>query len=125
MNYKPVVTFLEKFGLYIGIGLIIFFIWQGFFGANGALNLIKQGNRDTQAQMELLGKQMELLNQQTQIAEAAIQDLKKQQEAARQHIGTVARKEYHPAMKRVKKQNAQEQIEEVRRYNLMLGLSVD
>lgn len=123
MNYKPVVTFLEKFGLYIGIGLIIFFIWQGFFGANGALNLIKEGNRDTQAQMELLGKQMELLNQQTQIAEAVIQDLKKQQEAARQHIGTVARKEYHPAMKRVKKQNAQEQIEEVHRYNLLLGLS--
>jgi len=79
MSYKPIVTFLEKFGLYIGIGLIIFFIWQGFFGANGALNLIKQGNRDTQAQMELLGKQMELLNQQTQVAEAAIKNLKEQQ----------------------------------------------
>lgn len=121
--FTKVLGFIKEFGIIIAIVLVILFVWQGFFGANGALNLIKRQNAATQAQLELLGRQMELLNQQTRDTEAAIHDLKEQQEAARQHIGTVARKEYHPIMKKIKEANAEEQIEEIHRYNDMLGLS--
>jgi hypothetical protein len=121
-DMSKVAGFLKTFGLYILVAATALILWQGFFGANGAINLIKQQNEMTQKQLELIGQQVQMLNQQMSQTESKINELKEEQEAARQHIGTVAREEYHPAMKRVKEENAQEQLEEIRNYNNKLGL---
>lgn len=118
-----VTGFLKTFGIYLIAGAVALTLWFGIFGSNGALSMIKKHNEIQEKQLQLLGQQMEMINQQISQTEANIKDLKEQQEAARQHIGTVARTEYHPTMKRIKEENAQEQIEEVRRYNDKLGLS--
>lgn len=113
---------VERFGIYIAIGAVLYFGFQGIFGSNGALALIREQRAVSKAQIELVIEQMKSINAQQQQLAEGIKTVKEQQEAIRQHIGTVARKVYHPAMKRVKEQSAQQQIEEVHRYNKMLGL---
>ncbi len=113
---------VERFGIYIALGVVLFFGFQGIFGGNGALALIREQRAVSQAQMELVIEQMKSLRAQQQQLAEGIKTVKEQQEAIRQHIGTVARKVYHPAMKRVKEQSADEQIQEIHRYNDLLGL---
>jgi cell division protein FtsB len=120
---SKVAGILKAFGPYIVVALGALFVWQAFFGASGALSLIKAQNEAVMNQLKIQAQQMELLNKQISMTESNIQVLKDQQEAARQHTGTYAREEYHPAMKRVKEQNGEEQIEEVARYNRDVGLS--
>lgn len=118
-----VLGFLKTFGVYLIAGFMAVTLWLGIFGDSGALAIIKKHNEFQEKQLELIGQQIEMINQQMSLTEAQITDLKNQQEAARQHIGTVAREEYHPAMKRIKEANAQEQLKEVDMYNRKLGLS--
>ncbi|MCK5292826.1 MAG: hypothetical protein KAR39_12525 [Thermoplasmata archaeon] len=113
---------VERFGIYIALGVVLFFGFQGIFGSNGALALIREQRAVSQAQMELVIEQMESLRAQQQQLAEGIKAVQEEREAIRQHIGTVARKVYHPAMKRVKEQNADEQIKEIHRYNDLLGL---
>ena len=118
-----ILGFIKEYGLFIGIIIIAIFVWQGIFGTSGAMNYLKQQQESMNSLIETQGKFIENLNIQIENQTATIENLKGQQEAARQHIGTVAREDYHPAMKRVKKQNAEEQIEEVSLYNRDTGLS--
>lgn len=122
-DMDKVIGFFKTFGVYLIAGAMAVTLWFGIFGSNGALAIIKKHNEFQEKQLELIGQQMQLLNQQMSQTETEIQNLKNQQEAARQHIGTVARTEYHPTMKRIKEENAQEQLEEIRRYNDKLGFS--
>ncbi|NOQ49090.1 MAG: hypothetical protein GQ553_00275 [Nitrosomonadaceae bacterium] len=119
----PMWKTLERFGIYIAIGVVLFFGFQGIFGSNGALALIKEGNAVKQAQMTLILEEMRSINAQQQAMMVEVRAVKEQQEAARQQIGTVARKVYHPTMKRVRKANAKELVKEVHRYNNLLSLS--
>lgn len=118
-----ILGFIKEYGLIIGMIIIAIFVWQGLFGTSGAMNYLKQQQETINTLVETQGKMMENFNLQIENQTATIEALKGEQEAARQHIGTVTRKEYHPAMKRVKKQNAEEQVEEVRLYNSNTGLS--
>ncbi len=113
---------VERFGIYIALGVVLFFGFQGIIGTSGALALIREQRAVSQAQMELVIEQMQSLRAQQQQLAEGIKAVQEEREAIRQHIGTVARKEYHPAMKRVKKANADEQIEEIHRYNKLLRL---
>ena len=113
---------VERFGIYIALGIVLFFGFQGIFGKSGALALMKEQRAVSQAQMELVIEQMQTLRAQQQQLAEGIKAVQEEREAIRQHIGTVARKVYHPAMKRVKEQNANEQIKEIHRYNDLLGL---
>jgi len=121
--FTKVLGFIKEYALIIGIIIIAIFVWQGIFGTSGAMSYLKGIKETVDNAVEAQGKLIENLNLQIEHQTATIDGLKGQQEAARQHIGTVTREEYHPAMKRVKKQNAEEQIEEVRLYNSDTGLS--
>lgn len=112
----------ERIIIYAVAAIILFFGYQGVFGKSGALSLIKEQQIVAKAQTELIINQMQSIRAQQKEIQDNIKVVKEQQEAIRQHIGTVARKEYHPAMKRVKEQNADEQIKEIHRYNDNLGL---
>ena len=112
----------ERIIIYAVAAVILFFGYQGVFGKSGALALIKEQHLVTKAQTELIINQMQSIRAQQKEIQDNIKAVREQQEAIRQHIGTVARKEYHPAMKRVKEQNADEQIKEIHRYNDSLGL---
>ena len=112
----------ERVIIYAVAAIILFFGYQGVFGKSGALSLIKQQNEVAKAQTELIINQMHSIRAQQLELKENIKIVKEQQEAIRQHIGTVARKEYHPKMNQVKEQDADEQIEEIHRYNDSLGL---
>jgi hypothetical protein len=114
---------VERFGIYIALGVVLFFGYQGIFGGNGALALMKEQHAVKQAQMELILEQMRSINAQQQTIMIEVKAVKEQQEAARQQIGTIARKVYHPTMKRVRKANAKGLVKEVHRYNDLLSLS--
>ena len=113
----------ERIIIYAVVAAVIFFGYQGVFGQDGALNLIREQNRTAKMQTELIINHMETIRAQQQELRDSIKEVREQQEAIRQHIGTVAREEYHPTMKKIKEQDADEQIEEIHRYNDSLGLS--
>ncbi len=114
---------VERFGIYIALGVVLFFGYQGIFGGNGALALMREQHAVKQAQMELILEEMKSVRAQQLEMMKEVKVVKEQQEAARQQIGTVARKVYHPTMKRVRKANAKELVKEVHRYNDLFGLS--
>ena len=107
----------------VAIGVVLFFGYHGIFGKSGALALMKEQHAVKQAQMELILEEMRSVRAQQQEMMKEVKAVKEKQEAARQQIGTVARKVYHPAMKRVRKANAKELIKEVHRYNDMFSLT--
>lgn len=118
----PMWKTLEKFGIYIAIGVVLFFGFQGIFGSNGALALIREANAVKQAQMTLILEEMRSINAQQKVIMEEVKVVKDFQEAARQQMGTFSRKEYHPAMKRIKKGKGDELLKETHRYNAKLGL---
>ncbi len=113
---------VERFGIYIAVGAILFFGFQGIFGGNGALALMREQRAVAQAQMELILEEMRSVRAQQLEMMKEVTAVKESQEAARQQMGTFARKEYHPAMKRVKKGSGNELIKETHRYNAKSGL---
>ena len=113
---------VERLIIYAVIAVVIFFGYQGVFGESGALSLIKEQNATSKLQTELIINQMNSIRAQQQELRDSIDEVREQQEAIRQHIGTVAREEYHPTMKKIKEQDADEQIKEIHRYNDSLGL---
>jgi cell division protein FtsB len=107
----------------VAVGMMLFFGYQGVFGKSGALALMKEQHAVKQAQMELILEQMKSIRAQQQEMMKEVKAVKETQEAARQQIGTVARKVYHPTMKRVRKADAKELVKEVHRYNDLFGLT--
>ena len=99
MSFKTVLTFLERFGIYIGIGLILYFGYQGLFGKSSALNLIKDNAIRMEERMKLWELQDKQRREQLDALKAEVLDKLSEMESHRQNIGTRARESYHPDMK--------------------------
>jgi len=112
---------VERFGVYIAIGTILFFLYTGLLGGSGLLAELKADRMEGKAQTaaiigELRSTRAELDSIKKDLVKSR-SDLK----AALQQMGAFSRKEYHPTMNRIKGQNAKEQIKETHRYNSMLS----
>jgi len=112
----------ERLIIYAIVAAILFFGYKGVFGQSGALSLIKQQHIATKAQTELIINNLENLQAAQKEIQANIKAVKEQQEAIRQHIGTIAREDYHPSMKALKDATAEEQLEIIKKYNERIGL---